>query len=151
MFAKIMACGVAAACLTLSGCAGHADHGHHHHHHKKFYSRDYVPHKHHHGHHQHIYKRTYYYNNYYGKRVHYPYSYYGTRHAAHVRMSNQSIYGEGYEAGCRTAWTGGMYKNPKLMSNSQSYQMGWETGFKKCQYDRSHAKSEKPKYSYIPY
>lgn len=81
----------------------------------------------------------------------YPNTYDGSKFGAHTRMSTADNYGQGYAAGCRTAHTGMMYKNPKLLADSQHYQMGWETGFNQCHYDRAHINGTKDKYSYIPY
>ncbi len=155
MKAKQLAALVVISSIALVGCAGSGSGNHHHSHKHQYQTKDsgYKTYKRSSkANHHHTYKHhNYYYRNYYGERVYYPYSYYGNKHAAHVRMSQKNVYGQGYENGCRTAWTGGMYKNAKLLSNSQSYQMGWEAGFNQCHYDRTHINAEKPKYSYIPY
>jgi hypothetical protein len=66
-------------------------------------------------------------------------------------MSYKIAYGKGYEAGCRTASTGSMYKNPKLHHDNQYYQMGWVDGYNQCHYNRTHIDTPDSKYSYIPY
>lgn len=109
------------------------------------------------GHHHHhnsacrgYYKRNYRVLSY--NEAMYPSHYYGLRHAADVRISQQDIYGQGFDAGCRTASTGTRYKNPKLISSSYAYQIGWEAGFDQCHYDRTHINDvQQSKYSYIPY
>lgn len=165
----------------LAGCSGSANNYHHSHAHKhgymtkdpgyKTYKRAPEPGYYHHyrsPYHNHHYRYNKPYHHHYhhhmkyqGKAkahyVHhdevpkYPYTYHGNKYGGHVRMTTQDEYGNGYAAGCRTAHTGMMYRDPKLLADSQHYQMGWETGFNHCHYDRAHVNGEKDKYAYIPY
>lgn len=136
--------------LALAGCANHGS-GQHHHHHKhghKYMTKDQKP--------TNIPRRDLDhrhvdYKHHNNAFPHNPSHYSDTRDHAHTRMSHQRQYGEGYDAGCRTAWTGGNYKNAKRMANDQAYQMGWSAGFNQCHHDRTHIDTQTPRFSYIPY
>lgn len=68
-----------------------------------------------------------------------------------MRISRTAAYQEGFDAGCRTASTGHMYKNPKLHSYNAHYQLGWEAGVNQCHYRRTHINTEPAEFAVIPY